>query len=61
MVLRAYQAQKHFQQRMPDGGAIVDGYLAIGTPGAAAMMVVDVPTVHMPTVTEVNAGGTCSQ
>jgi hypothetical protein len=57
VVLRAYQAQKHFQQRMPDGGAIVDGYLAVSTPGAAAMMVVDVPTVHMPTVTEVNAGG----
>jgi len=57
VVLRAYQAQKHFQQRMPDGSAIVDGYLAVSTPGGAAMMVVDVPTVHMPSVTEVNAGG----
>jgi hypothetical protein len=57
VVLRAYQAQKHFQQRMPDGSAIVDGYLAVSTPGAAPMMVVDVPTVHMPTVTEVNDGG----
>jgi hypothetical protein len=57
VVLRAYQAQKHFQARMPDGGAIVDGYLAVSTPGAAKMMVVDVPTVHMPTMTEVNGGG----
>jgi hypothetical protein len=57
VVLRVYQAQKHFQARMPDGGAIVDGYLAIGTPGAEKMMVVDVPTVHMPTMTEVNGGG----
>jgi hypothetical protein len=56
-VLRAYQEQKHFQARMPDGGAIVDGYLAISTPGAAKMMVVDVPTIHMPTMTEVNGGG----
>jgi hypothetical protein len=56
-VLRAYQAQKHFQERMADGGAIMDGYLAVSTQGAAKMMVVDVPTVHMPTVTEVNAGG----
>jgi hypothetical protein len=56
-VLRTYQAQKHFQSRMPDGSAIVDGYLATSTLGSAPMMVVDVPTVHMPTMTEVNSNG----
>jgi hypothetical protein len=55
-VLRTYQSQKHFQARMPDGAAIVDGYLATSTLGSAQMMVVDVPTVHMPTMTEVNSG-----
>ena len=53
-VLRTYQTQKHFQSRMADGGAIIDGYLATSTLGSAPMMVVDVPTVHMPTMTEVN-------
>jgi hypothetical protein len=55
-VLRTYQSQQHFQARMPDGGALVDGYLATSTLGNAPMMVVDVPTVHMPTMTEVNSG-----
>lgn len=55
-VLRTYQAQKHVQARMADGSAIVDGYLATSTLGSAPMMVVDVPTVHMPTMTEVNSG-----
>jgi hypothetical protein len=57
-VLRTYQAQKHFQERMADGSAIMDGYFATSTlgnaPGTAPMMVVDVPTVHMPTMTEAN-------
>ena len=55
-VLRTYQSQKHVQARMADGSAIVDGYLATSTLGSAPMMVVDVPTVHMPTMTEVNSG-----
>jgi hypothetical protein len=55
-VLRTYQQQKHFQARMPDGSSIMDGYLATSTLGNAPMMVVDVPTVHMPTMTEVNSG-----
>jgi len=55
-VLRTYQQQKHFQSRMPDGSAIMDGYLATSTLGNAPMMIVDVPTVHMPTMTEVNTG-----
>jgi len=56
-VLRTYQQQKHFGSRMADGSAIVDGYLATSTLGTAPMMVVDVPTVHMPTMTEVNSTG----
>ena len=55
-VLRTYQQQKHVQARMPDGSSIMDGYLATSTLGNAPMMVVDVPTVHMPTMTEVNSG-----
>jgi hypothetical protein len=54
-VLRTYQSQKHVQSRMPDGSALVDGYLATSTLGNAPMMVVDVPTVHMPTMTEANS------
>ena len=53
-VLRTFQSQKHFQSRMPDGSPLVDGYLATSTLGNAPMMVVDVPTVHMPTMTEAN-------
>ena len=55
-VLRSYQAQRHFQARMADGAAIVDGYLATSTLGPAPMMALDVPTVHMPTMTEVASG-----
>jgi hypothetical protein len=55
-VLRTYQQQKHILSRMPDGSAIMDGYLATSTLGNAPMMIVDVPTVHMPTMTEVNSG-----
>ena len=56
-VLRNYQAQEHVQSRMPDRSAIVDGYFATSTLGTLPMMTVDVPTVHMPTMTEVNANG----
>lgn len=54
-VLRTYQSQQHVQARMPDGSAIIDGYLAVSTLGSAPMMVVDVPTIQMPTMTEVNS------
>ena len=54
-VLRTYQSQKHFQSRLTDGSPLVDGYLATSTLGNAPMMVVDVPTVHMPTMTEANS------
>ena len=55
-VLRTYQSQQHFQARMPDGSPVFDGYLAVSTLGGAPMMVVDVPTIMMPTQTEVNSG-----
>jgi hypothetical protein len=54
-ILRNYQSQQHVQTRMPDKSAIVDGYLATSTLGNTPMMVVDVPTVHMPTMTEANS------
>ncbi len=54
-VLRTYQDQIHFQERMPDGSAIMDGYFATSTLGSAPMKIVDVPTVQMPTMTEVNS------
>ena len=52
-VLRTYQSQIHVQYRMPDGSAIFDGYFATSTLGNSQMMVVDVPTIQMPTQTEV--------
>ena len=55
-VLRTYQTQQHFQARMSDGSPIVDGYLATSTLGTQPMMVVDVATVHMPTMTEAMNG-----
>jgi hypothetical protein len=54
-VLRNYQAQEHKSARMPGDLAIVDGYLATSTLGPVPMIEVDVPTVHMPTMTEVNS------
>jgi hypothetical protein len=53
-VLRTYQTQQHFQARLASGGPIMEGYLAVSTLGNAPMMVVDVPTIQMPTMTEVN-------
>jgi len=53
-VLRTYQTQQHFQARLAGGGPIMEGYLAVSTLGNAPMMVVDVPTIQMPTMTEVN-------
>lgn len=53
-VLRNYQAQEHKTARMPGDLPIVDGYLATSTLGNLPMIVVDVPTVHMPTMTEAN-------
>jgi hypothetical protein len=37
-VLRSYQSQQHFQARMPDGGPIFQGYLAVSTLGSAQML-----------------------
>jgi len=53
--LRTYQSNAHFQFRLEDGNPIMDGYLATSTLGNSSMMVVDVPTIQMPTQTEVTS------
>jgi hypothetical protein len=54
-VLRNYQSQEHKSARMPGDLPIIDGYLATSTLNPERKMLeVDVPTIHMPTMTEVN-------
>jgi hypothetical protein len=53
-VLRAY-LPTHMTARMPDGGPIFDGFYATSTGGATPIQKVDVPLVHLATLTEVNA------
>ena len=53
-VLRAY-LPTHMTMRMPDGGPIFDGFYATSTGGANQIQKVDVPLVHLATLTEVNA------
>jgi len=53
-VLRAY-LPTHMSTRMPDGSPIFDGFYATSTGGANQIQKVDVPLVHLATLTEVNA------
>jgi hypothetical protein len=53
--LRTYLAA-HPTWRMPDGSAIVDGYLPTSTAGNSPMPKVDVPVIQIPTQTEVFRG-----
>jgi hypothetical protein len=53
-VLRAY-LPTHMNTRMADGGPIFDGFYATSTGGANQIQKVDVPLVHLATLTEVNA------
>jgi hypothetical protein len=53
-VLRAY-LPTHMATRMPDGSPIFDGFYATSTGGANQIQKVDVPLVHLATLTEVNA------
>jgi len=53
-VLRAY-LPTHMTTRMPDGSPIFDGFYATSTGGANQIQKVDVPLVHLATLTEVNA------
>jgi hypothetical protein len=53
-VLRAY-LPTHMATRMTDGGPIFDGFYATSTGGANQIQKVDVPLVHLATLTEVNA------
>ena len=54
-VLETYEQQIHFQNRMPNGKPIMDGYFATSTLSHVPMMIVDVPTIQMPTQTEVTS------
>jgi hypothetical protein len=53
-VLRAY-LPTHMATRLADGGPIFDGFYATSTGGANPIQKVDVPLVHLATLTEVNA------
>jgi hypothetical protein len=53
-VLRAF-LPTHVSTRLADGGPIFDGYYATSTGGANQIQKVDVPLVHLATLTEVNA------
>ena len=53
-VLRAY-LPTHMTSRMQDGSPIFDGFYATSTGGANQIQKVDVPLIHMATLTEVNA------
>jgi hypothetical protein len=46
----------HLTLRMPGGGPIFDGFLPTSIGGDMQIQKVDVPIIHMPTMTEVNAG-----
>jgi hypothetical protein len=52
-VLRAY-LPTHMATRLADGGPIFDGFYATSTGGANQIQRVDVPLVHLATLTEVN-------
>jgi hypothetical protein len=54
-VLRVY-LPTHMATRLTDGGPIFDGFYATSTGGADQIQKVDVPLVHLATLTEVNAG-----
>jgi alpha/beta hydrolase family protein len=53
-VLRAY-LPTHISTRLADGGPIFDGFYATSTGGANQIQKIDVPLVHLATLTEVNA------
>jgi len=53
-VLRAY-LPTHMSTRLADGSPIFDGFYATSTGGANQIQKVDVPLVHLATLTEVNA------
>jgi len=44
----------HVAFRMPDGGPIYEGFFLTSTLGAAPVTIVDVPTIQMPSQSEVN-------
>jgi hypothetical protein len=57
-VARAYISAAHDVFRMPDGNAIYNGYFLHATLGGNPIDVPDVPTIQMPTQTEVHSTDT---
>src|SRR4029434_7794503 len=51
---RAYMSPAHADFRMPDGGPIYDGFFVSSTLGGMPVQITDVPTIQMPTQSEVH-------
>jgi Alpha/beta hydrolase domain len=51
---RAYMSTAHADFRMPDGGPIYDGFFVSSTLGGMPVQITDVPTIQMPTQSEVH-------
>src|SRR4030095_15269074 len=51
---RAYMSPAHADFRMPDGGPIYDGLFVSSTLGGMPVQITDVPTIQMPTQSEVH-------
>jgi hypothetical protein len=55
---RAYMAPAHATFRMPDGGPIYDGFFVTSTLGNDIVAITDVPTIQMPSQSEVHGSST---
>jgi hypothetical protein len=55
---RAYMAPAHASFRMPDGGPIYDGFFVTSTLGNDMVAITDVPTIQMPSQSEVHGSST---
>jgi hypothetical protein len=51
---RAYMSPGHADFRMPDGSPIYDGFFVSATLGGMPVQITDVPTIQMPTQSEVH-------
>src|SRR4029450_11025765 len=51
---RAYMSPAHVDFRLPDGGPIYDGFFVSSTLGGMPVQITDVPTIQMPTQSEVH-------
>jgi hypothetical protein len=55
---RAYMAPAHATFRMPDGGPIYEGFFVTSTLGNDIVAITDVPTIQMPSQSEVHGSST---